>query len=208
MRPESLIVQTKLTPIRPLKRTLLRSRLTARLRQALEYRVTVLQAGTGYGKTTALAELAASDVPLVWYHLDAEDGDPLVFLMHLLHGFAETFEPLSTVPLAMLNLWGGSTPAQPLAVVDALINELNKHLNKPALLVLDDAHQLNESPETLNILERLIKHVPANLHIILSCRQLPTLNNLLALRVRGELLEINESELAFTADEITALFRE
>jgi ATP/maltotriose-dependent transcriptional regulator MalT len=37
------------------------------LKQAYDYRLTILQAGTGYGKSTALAELAEVVKPLVWY---------------------------------------------------------------------------------------------------------------------------------------------
>ncbi|MBU2609894.1 MAG: hypothetical protein KJ606_02940 [Chloroflexi bacterium] len=66
--------------IPPLRRarTLTRPRVSLILRQALDYRLTILQAGAGYGKSTALAELAEEIQPLVWYQVNEEDNDPSV----------------------------------------------------------------------------------------------------------------------------------
>jgi LuxR family transcriptional regulator, maltose regulon positive regulatory protein len=75
-------------------------------------------------------------------------------------------------------------------------------------LVLDDAHLLNRSGETLRVLDRLIGRAPANLHVLLASRYPLQLPSLVSWRVRGELLEIGQEELAFTRDETLALFRE
>ncbi len=88
MYQPGLIVRTKLVPPRPQRYTLPRPRLTRRLLEAQHYRLTILQAGTGYGKTTALADLADEPFPLLWYRLDDDDADPQRFLAHLIHGFA------------------------------------------------------------------------------------------------------------------------
>ncbi|MDX1616899.1 MAG: hypothetical protein R3300_21505, partial [Candidatus Promineifilaceae bacterium] len=85
MNRRHLVVQTKLSPPRLHRHTLPRPRLTERLLEAVHYRLTLVQAGTGYGKSTALAALAEHELPLAWYHLAAEDADPLVFLVSLFH---------------------------------------------------------------------------------------------------------------------------
>src|SRR5512135_1331438 len=77
------VVRTRLAPPRLHKRILIRPRLTNLLLGALDYRLTILQAGTGYGKTTALAALQGCGYPFAWYHLGNEDADPLVFFAHL-----------------------------------------------------------------------------------------------------------------------------
>jgi LuxR family maltose regulon positive regulatory protein len=46
----------------------------------MDYRLTILQAGAGYGKSTDLVELTGEIQPIVWYQVDQEDNDPLVFL--------------------------------------------------------------------------------------------------------------------------------
>lgn len=77
------VLQTKLTPPRPPRHTLARPRVDALLRDAFAYRVTIVQASTGYGKSTALAHLADARVPLLWYSASEGDADPQQFLAHL-----------------------------------------------------------------------------------------------------------------------------
>ncbi len=206
MYREGLVVRTKLTPPRLHKHILRRPRLTQRLLEALDYRLTIVQAGTGYGKSTALATLAESDCPLVWYHLDVEDTDPLVFLLYLLTGFRTAFPDLSEAPLALLEGWEGSGPHPWAAVVDSLINELIELNDSPILLVIDDVHLLNETPELMRILNRLIERAPPTLHFILSTRYPPQLPKLVTWRVKGHVLEVDQKELAFTPGEIADLF--
>lgn len=204
------IIRSKLTPPRQPRRTLARPRLSALLQEAAQTRLTLVQAGAGYGKSTALAALAGGDLPLAWYHLEAEDADPQVFLLHLIHALqaaaSEMAPDLSAAPLALLEQ--REQTAVPYATAaDTLNNELSR-LDAPLLLVLDDAHHLNRSGESLRLLDRLIGHAPHSLHTILASRYPMQLPSLLGWRVRGETLEIGQDALAFTPAEIAALFRE
>ena len=208
MYRKRLVVRTKLTPHRLHRRVLYRARLTRRLLEALDYRLTVVQAGAGYGKSTALATLAESGYPLAWYHLDAEDTDPQVFLLHLLHSLRTAFPELSDAPLALLEEWEGSSALPWATVVDVLVNELVEQADEAVILILDDVHLLSEVAEPVRILDRLIGRAPLNLHVILSTRHPPQLPTLVTWRVKGEVLEIGQEELAFTPQEISALFRE
>jgi LuxR family transcriptional regulator, maltose regulon positive regulatory protein len=92
------VARSRLTPPRLPRHTLHRPRLTERLLLARQYRVLLLQAGTGYGKSTALAALAGSAYPLVWYQLEADDADPFVLLLHLLSGIRQLLPDLSNNP--------------------------------------------------------------------------------------------------------------
>src|SRR5258705_7673329 len=67
-----------------------RPRLMDRLRAGLEGRVTVVQAGPGYGKTELLAQfLRESGEDSVWYSLDPSDRDPSVLFRYLVMGITE-----------------------------------------------------------------------------------------------------------------------
>ncbi len=209
MYPEVYVVRTKLMPPYPARRTLVRARLTQRLLEAAEYRLTVVQAGAGYGKSTALGALTAVTPHLVWYHLDDNDVDPLRLLLHLYHGFADALPGFATAPLALLESWDrSSTPLPWTTAVDLLINALAEQSTAPIFLVLDDVHLLEASGDSLRILDRLIGRAPASLHTILATRYPLKLPTWLNWQVRGELLEINQTEMAFTPAEIQALFRE
>jgi ATP-dependent transcriptional regulator len=204
MSSEGTVIRTKLLPPRPHRRVLARPRLTRHLLEALDYRLTILHAGAGYGKSTALAALAGEGYPLIWYHLDAEDADPTTFLLHLLHAFRPRCPDAVQLPLALLEEQGGQPSWT--APVDALVDGLTEYLGRSHLLVVDDAHLLNGSLETLRILDRLIGRAPTFLHTILSTRYPLRLPSLIAWRARGEVLEIRQDELAFTPDEIASLF--
>jgi LuxR family transcriptional regulator, maltose regulon positive regulatory protein len=208
MVQNNLIIHTKLTPPRLPPRTLLRQRLSERLLQARDYRLTLLQAGTGYGKSTALAALTQTGQPLVWYQLHGEDSDPFVFLLHLLHGFMDQRALGSHTPLALFEAWERNRRGAGWTVVlDALSNDLAQSQRGPLLLIIDDAHRLHQTAEPLRMLDYLIGRAPAHLHTILATRYPLKLPTLVRWRVTGELLEIGQEELAFTAAEIDALFR-
>lgn len=206
---EDLVVRTKLTPPRLHRRVLHRPRLTRRLLEAQHYRLTIVQAGAGYGKSTALSALTEGSLRLAWYRLDPEDADPLIFLLHLYHAFRGALPAISEAPLVVLEEWEGPGGLRRwMTALDVLVNELDQHLDGPLFLIVDDFHLLGEASDPVRILDRLIGRAPPDLHVILSTRYPPSLPSLVTWRVRGEVLEIDQKELAFTADEIGALFHE
>jgi LuxR family maltose regulon positive regulatory protein len=214
-----LVIRTKLTPPRPRRFTLHRPRLAALLSRALDHRLTVVHAGTGYGKSTALASMGTDGIPLCWYSITGEDTDPLIFLLHLIHAFRLLTPEISSTPSAILERHsdrlalstttaGERGPAVWSAVVDSLVNALDEALDRPCLLVLDDFHLVSEAPAIATIVDRLVNYAPENLHVILSCRHPPALPGLVTWRARSELLEIGHQDLAFTTEEVATLFRE
>lgn len=201
------ILHTKITPPPRNARTLSRPRITQALLQSLEYRLTILQAEAGYGKSTALAELVGEIDALAWYQLHEEDNDLLVFLMHLCHAFLQALPNLSDLPLHRLEAWDGTQGPLPWrGVVDSIINALNAHLEKPLLLVLDDAHLVMDVGEVVHIIDRLVSLAPAHLHVLLSGRPSISLPMLSRLRVHGDVLNIDQALLIFNSTEISSLF--
>ena len=174
-----LLLRAKLIAPRPHRRTLARPGVVARLEEALEHRLTVVHAGAGYGKTTALAAFcramaappAGADGPgparVFWYTLDESDRDPQQFLSYLIGAFRQGLPHLDETPAALL-----AEPASgrwPLAL-DALVNALADQSIGPALLVLDDYHFVGDAPEVRSLAERFITFLPSDLHVILATR--------------------------------------
>lgn len=202
----SRILRTKLIPPPRSARTLARPRIIETLRSAFEYRLTILQAGAGYGKSTALAEFAA-EIPLVWYQVAEEDNDPLVFLLHLLHATREALPALKDLPIAYLESWDGTQGILPWkGILDPFINTLTGQPDKPLLFVFDDAHVVLEGGEVPHILDRFIGRAPANVHTLLSGRPDISLPHLSRWRSKGEVLTLDQHALAFTTQEISSLF--
>jgi ATP/maltotriose-dependent transcriptional regulator MalT/DNA-binding SARP family transcriptional activator len=208
MSRADVLLRTKLTPPRLHKRILPRTGLIARLCEALDYRLTLMQAGMGYGKSTALAALANTDIPLLWYSLDEGDTDPQRFLSYLIAACEWRLPQLSAAPAVLLqelSSAGGGGWAQ---VIDALVNALSAALNAPTLLVIDDFQFVVDTPEINLLVERFLIYLPPDLHVILTGRHVLNTPQLIAWRAKDEVLEISRAELAFRADEIAALFHD
>ena len=208
MRMLKSILRTKIIPPPRHARILPRPRVTASIKQSLEYRLTILQAEAGYGKSTALTELAETTQPLAWYQVNEEDNDPLVFLLHLCHAFLQALPDLPELPLQFLESWDVTSqgPLPWRGVVDQTINILSAHLDASTLLVIDDAHLVTESGETAHIIDRLVGLAPARLHVLLSGRPVITLPTLTRWRSQGEVFLVDQSLLNFKETEISDLF--
>lgn len=206
-QPYTSVLRTKIIPPPRNARTLPRPRVSQVLKQAFDYRLTILQAEAGYGKSTALAELAGEVKPLAWYQVNEEDNDPLVFLLHLCHAIQYALPEITDLPIAALKDWDGTQGPLPWrGVVDQIINVLSYSLSTPTLLILDDAHVVTEAGEVAHILDRLIGLAPAHLHVLLSGRPAITLPTLARWRAQGEHLGLDQSILTFTKTEISSLF--
>ena len=198
MRREDLLLHAKLLPPRPRRRVLPRPALTQKLRDALDYRLTLVQACTGYGKTTALAALETGDPLLFWYSAEEADADPQRFLSYLIAAFRARLPEMSDLPLAVLTDRGSAGTYEAwVQTLDALINALIEALPGPALLIVDDYHFVASSPEINSLTERLITFLPADLHVILATRHPLNSAGLARWRTHGDVLEIGDTILAF-----------
>jgi ATP/maltotriose-dependent transcriptional regulator MalT/DNA-binding SARP family transcriptional activator len=201
---QDAIIRSKLKPPRLPSNTLTRPRVDALLRQALDYRLTILQVGAGYGKSTALAQMTAGKLPHFWYSVSDGDADPQQFLTYLIATFRLGLPELNDAPYAILEYpHTGSLYAATIA----LVNAISDALKSPALLIVDDYH-LAASPEVNGLFDTFLQFAPADLRVIVSTRVAPTWEHLVTWRAHGHAFEIKRAALAFTRDEIARLFRE
>ncbi|GAA0564744.1 HTH-type transcriptional regulator MalT [Halomonas salifodinae] len=159
-------------------------------------RLQVVQAPAGYGKSTLLAErLPALEQEAAWLRLDAQDDAPARFAAYFraaLTGLlpeAELAEPQATF---------GDSVAAWLAALPAS--------HPPCRLVLDECEHIRH-PEILEGLGLWLRHQPPWLTLSLIGRVAPPLG-LAALRLRGELEEVDAATLAFDLEEAQTLCAE
>lgn len=201
------VILTRITPPKVSGRVLVRPRIQRALLDALDYRLTLIQAGAGYGKSTALSTITTSHQPLFWYQICEEDTDPLVFLLHLCHAVQRSLPDIQGLPFSMLQGWSSlNSPRDPRLVVDQLLNALSESLQAPAVFILDDAHLIAHHNEILLILDRLISLAPHTLHFLVVSRASFKLPNLYRWKARGEVHTLDQSVLAFSKEEIGLLF--
>ena len=83
-------------------------------------------------------------------------------------------------------------------MLTALVNEIAA-VPQPFMLILDDYHVIH-TPTIHQQLAFLLDHQPANLHLVITTREDPLLP-ISRLRARGQVLEIRQDDLRFTAEE-------
>jgi LuxR family maltose regulon positive regulatory protein len=184
--------------VRPLLRSdlVVRERLLTRLDAAYSYRLTLVSASAGWGKTTLLSMWSArSRFPVAWLSLDELDNDPIRFWASCIAALRTCLPTVGKVALELLH-----NPQAPAisTVLITLINEILEHAGE-LLLLLDDYHVIED--QTIHeALAFLLDHLPANLHLIVASRTDPDLP-LARWRTRDQMLELRDPDLSFTPEE-------
>lgn len=203
---EELITRTKFLVPPPRRGHLGRPRLERLLADSLTVPLTVVLAGTGYGKSSLLAGYAAqASHPCLWYGLTDRDADPQVFALHLAHLFQRRFPGSADRALSLLSLPGGAAK-HGMNAVETLADALLDRIETPTWLVIDDFHLLHPSQEAASLLNHLIHHRPPHLHLVLGTRERPELPDYARWRLQQDVLVLDQGTLAFTPDEIAAFF--
>ncbi len=205
MTLKDLVIQSQLIPPRQQRGVLHRPQVEDRLARVVDVPLTVVQAGTGYGKSTALASLAASVERLCWYTITDPDRDPLLFLAHVLCAFERQGAWRCGPAVDALEDSGGRVTPE---LLTPLLNALADGPEQDLVLVLDDFHLVAEVPEIAALVERLVDYAPPWLHIVLSTRRPPPMLALTRWRAKGQMLAITQADLAFSIADIKALFRD
>ena len=180
----------------PLSPLLPRPRLTELIDRATRHKVALVCGPAGAGKTVACAQWAAApsgDRQVVWLTLSA-DEDKSWF-------WADLYERLRWARLmpreATAYLEEASADGFPFRLV-----EMARQLAAPLVLVLDNAHTLDD-PAVVAGLDVLIRHAPPTLCLLFSGRRPPGIR-LDRMRASGELATVGAADLACTSDEADA----
>jgi ATP/maltotriose-dependent transcriptional regulator MalT/DNA-binding SARP family transcriptional activator len=180
-----------------------RPRIEQLLDAVWERRVTLVVAGGGYGKTTALRQLAAGKRSR-WLGLRAADREVQTLAGRVAGALGAASGPGVAPRSGAIGAIDRRSLAEGRA---AMICEGLDSRRGELLLVLDDVDQLADDDSASQFLSTLCLQAPSRLHLVLSGRRLPTLG-LGAARGRGELMELNAPDLAFTRQETASLLIE
>ena len=187
--------------------TIVRERLTPFFSAILENKVTVITAGTGYGKSTIVAQaIGHNDCDFSWYRLELSDVDPVTFIHYIIAGIRKTYLEFGNRTLNALN---SALPASRVnkAVLSVLINEIESTVNGDFIMVFDDCHEVLDNTEIAGALEFLIDHLPQKIHIVMTSR-IESAISLSRFRASLEINEILQTDLEFTPNEVVALYNQ
>jgi LuxR family maltose regulon positive regulatory protein len=203
MSDTQLIIRTKLDVPQTKGKILRRERLLNILKDNLDKRLILICADAGYGKTTLLIQFCQeSKQPYVFYDLDAQDNDVATFFNYIIAGIRRHAADFGSRVKSVI-----SEKRDNITIAGTFINEFVEKINGEFFIILDDYHRINENRKIADIINYLLRHIPRNLHIIISSRTTPAIY-LSYYLAKQELLHLDKEHLQFDIRETQILMRE
>ncbi len=200
-------LQSKLTLPVTRRQAVQRAAAISRLNEVFEsgYKLALLSAPAGYGKTSLLASwlkdcAERADVHVAWLTLEQADDDPFRFWSYCLASLQKISPELAARPRSLLQV-GQAVRIE--ALLSLLLHDLEQ-IPGQVLWALDDFHHI-QSPEIHQSLAFFIEHLPPHIHLAIATRSDPFLP-LPRLRARNELLELRQADLEFDLQDGLAFF--
>jgi len=184
-------------PLKP--EHLVRSQLIKRLQQTRGGELVLISAPAGYGKTTLVSQwLHAHSQSFAWLIVDASQSPVEIFWQHIIGALQTLIPDIGQQSLLYLD------DKEIEKAVIALLNDLDRldvaqESDHAYTLVMDDFHKA-DSIDNRASLNLFLDHLPPSLRVIMTVRQDPALA-LARRRANGQLVEIQQQDLAFSSDE-------
>lgn len=172
---------------------------------AIESGALLVAAGPGFGKTTLLGQVVGKRGRAVaWVECTDADRDPGRLLLDIVGGIKRAMPGAAD---AFAERLAGAPPGVDAnAATDRLLAELSDVLVEPIFVVIDDAERLEGAEPSLEILARLLRARLPSLRLAVAARR-PLKLRVAKLRAAGDLAELGEPDLAFSAEETSEVLR-
>ncbi|BCN31023.1 LuxR C-terminal-related transcriptional regulator [Anaeromicropila herbilytica] len=185
------ILSVKLKMPQPRKNYIVRHHLYERLRNLFDYKVTIIKAGAGCGKTTLFSSFAIeSELEHVrWITLDENANQSFVFWNYVIEAVKDyiedtkaDFQTFFDSNMQKENLW---------QILSLFVNKLN--INHDIVLVLDDFQVITDE-FLISTINFFLENMPECVHLVLLTRELPEIY-LGALAIEDQLLIFDEDTI-------------
>lgn len=180
-----------------------RQRLLQLLDANAQKRLLLITAPAGFGKTTLLAqwlkEGASQEIKTVWLSIDEDDSELKQFFSYLLFALTEADIDLGDLGITASQ---GAIDVPAKRVIGTIAEALD--IAGPTCIVLDDYYRA-ESESLNHAVDSLLSALPPHCQLVINTRYKPGIR-LSNLRLQGQLFELGEAELRFTAPEVESLF--
>lgn len=182
-----------------------RSRLLDLLADILDYRITLIAAPAGYGKTSLLVDFAHKiTYPICWYALDSLDVDLSRFIFHFISAIQHNFPIFGENSFAVLQS-SQQTGLDLANLVTTLVNDIYENISEHFAIVLDDYHLIDSNDDINQFVSKFAQEMDENCHLIIASRTLMSLPDLPLMVGRSQAIGLSFEELAFQPHEIQAL---
>lgn len=199
------VSRIKVTPPRRRGDLLARPRLTSLIDELLEYRLILVSAPAGYGKTSLFIDIAHSHLfPVCWYSLDETDKDLHRFVAHMVASIDMRFPGFEkSCTEAFQAAFQGNLTSKQLARL--LAEEIFQYIREHMVIILDDYHMVESSDSVNAFVNHFVQAVDENVHLVLLSRTLFSFDDLPLMVARSQVGGLGYQELAFRPDEIQKL---
>ena len=143
-------------------------------------------------------------MPVCWYTIDKIDQSPQRFISYITAAIQTKFPAFGHSTQAILHGGQGQFDIDFSATV--FINDISEHVTEHFILVLDDYHLVNDNSSIRFFLNRLLKDMEENIHMVIISRALLSIPVLPLMVARSEVAGISFAELAFQPEEIQQLY--
>jgi LuxR family maltose regulon positive regulatory protein len=200
-----LVTRTKVILPQRRKELLSRPRLINLLYDLIDYKLILLIAPAGYGKTSLLLDFTYQiDLPVCWYSLDTFDQAILRFITHFIAAIHQRFPSFGTLSTTALEAASQLSPDIN-RLVSVIVNDIYEHIPEHFLFILDDYHLVSGHQEIETFVNQFLRQVSENCHLVLASRTLLTLPDLPLLAARMQVGGLGFEELSFRPEEIQSL---
>ena len=208
MAENLIITQTKIITPQRRKDYLTRPRLLELLSDLFDFRLIIVAAPAGYGKTTLLVDFAHQfDWPVCWLALEPIDQDLARFFSHFIYSIKQKFPDFGSDSIKLLE----TTPSDQINLdflITTITNDIFEKITEHFIIVLDDYHLLQSSPKIDQFLSDFVQRADENCHVVITSRKLLTLPDLPLMVARSQVGGLSVEELAFQPDEVLKLFNQ
>lgn len=200
------LIKTKLIVPNLQDQWIRRAKFSKKMKAITEKPLTIIQAGAGYGKSTALAMFVKDEnQTCCWYTITSSDDDILPFLSYLTASIQTVFPGFGHELSSYTKKMDRYIREEELSMLCSIfINEILQ-IQTPITIILDDFHAIEHSYHINVWVEKLLEHIPGNLHLVISTRTRPGWRILAKMKVKNELNELSKADLIFGKEEIELL---
>lgn len=182
-----------------------RPNLNEKFSKMLAYSLTIIVAGAGYGKTTALVQyLIKERLSVGWYNPGPEDDHVYSFSAYLagaLNSLLPGLKDWYMEKAATEENFNWKTAF--LLIMTGL--EFFGGQNMAGTLVIDDWQYVQDDTEICLFFDRFLACRPAGLHVVIISREPTNLSEVERIRSKGQVLTIGCSDLTFDVCEVESL---
>lgn len=206
------LIHSRISSIDSSRKLITRSRLLNLLLNNQKKNLTFVYSPAGYGKTALVKSfLEKQNWQHAWFNASGEHNHLYTFLRYLIFSLQQLDYTFGYNTLQVIEsrrekfqLAGVKPKTLISEIMPTFMKEFNEVFKEDTILVIDNLHNIEESPWLIEIFNTLFANMPGKLHLVLITRYVHDFN-FIPLIEKEQMLKIGMEDLIFRFDEIVEL---